>query len=163
MLKSFVLVLLLGFIGGCSKSSPTPKGLSQFEEVRSLAEAFVLRGDTDAIRKHTDFASVPPHALQQVSAILKDWHGVPSSLKLTDTKVMTFTEYENLQQEDRKDLPEYMRSAFLSAFRWNVKPDKVIVFTFGSKDPNDTKTRVRCSAGAYQTNGLWFFAASYKQ
>ena len=163
MLKSLVLILFLGLIGGCSKSSETPKGLSQFDEVPSLAEAFVLRGDTDAIRKHTDFTGVPADALQQVNAMLKDWHGVPSSLKLTETKVMTFTEYETLQHEDKKDLPEDMRSALLSAIRWNVKPEKVIVFTFGSKDPNDTKTRVRWSAGAYKTNGLWFFAASYTQ
>lgn len=161
MQKPFVLILPLGLIGGCTKSSPTPNGLPQFDQIRSLAEAFVLRGDTDAIRKHTDFAGVPPDALQQVNAMFDDWHGVPSSLKLANTKVMTFAEYETLQQEDKKDLPEDMRIALLSSLRWNVKPEKVIMFTFGSTDPNDTTTRVRWSAGSYQTNGLWFFAASY--
>ena len=160
MPKSLALILL-ALMGACSRSSPTPKGVAQFDEVRSLAEAFVLRGDSDAIRKHTDFAGVPPDALQKVRAALDDWHGVPSALKLTDTKVMTFPEYEALQQEDKKDLPEDMRSALLSAIRWNVRPEKMIVFTFASNDPKDTTTRVRWSAGSYRTNGLWFFAASY--
>ncbi len=163
MPKSLALILLLALIGGCSRSPPTPKGLAQFDEVRTVAETFVLGGDSDAIRKHTDFAGVPPDALQKVKATLDDWHGVPSTLRLADTKVMTFPEYEALRQEDKKDLPEDMRSALLSAIHWNVKPEKMIVFTFASKDSKDTTTRVRWSAGAYQTNGLWFFAASYTQ
>jgi hypothetical protein len=163
MPKSLVLILLLALVGACSKSSPAPKGIAQFDEVRSLAESFVLRGDSDAIRTHTDFAGVPPDAVQKVRAMLDDWHGIPSNLKHTETQVMTFTEYEALQREDKKDLPEDMRNALLSAVQWNVKPEKMIVFTFASKDPKDTSTRVRWSAGAYQTNGLWFFAASYNQ
>jgi hypothetical protein len=162
MRKSIGLILLLAWISACSKSSP-PKGIAQFDEVRSLAESFVLRGDSDAIRKHTDFAGVPPDTAQQVRAMLGDWHGMPSNLKHTETQVMTFSEYEALQREDKKDLPEDMRNALLSAVRWNVKPEKMIVFTFASTDPKDTSTRVRWSAGAYQTNGLWFFAASYNK
>jgi hypothetical protein len=163
MPKCVVLALLLVLMGACSKSPPTPNAVAQFDEVRSLAESFVLRGDSDAIREHTDFAGVPPEAAQKVRAILDDWHGVPSTLKLRETKVMTFLEYEALQQEDEKDLPEDMRGALVSAIRWNVKPEKMIVFTFASKDPKDTSTRVRWCAGAYQTNGLWFFAASYNK
>lgn len=139
------------------------KGLAQFDEVRSVAEAFVLRADTVTYRKHTDFTGVPADTLQHINATLDNWHGVPGTLKLTDTKVMTSTEYETFEQEDNKDIPEDMRSAVLSAIRWNIKPDKVIVFTFRSKDPNDTNTIARWSAGAYQTNGLWYFSAGYKQ
>jgi len=139
------------------------KGLAQFDEVRSVAEAFVLRADTITYRKHTDFTGVPADTLQQINATLDNWHGVPSTLKLTETKVMTSTEYETFEQENNKDIPEDMRSAVLSAIRWNIKPDKVIVFTFRSKDPNDTNTIAHWSAGAYQTNGLWYFAAGYKQ
>ena len=95
--------------------------------------------------------------------MLEAWHGVPRNLKHTETKVMSFSEYEVLQREDKKDLPEDMRSALLSPIRWNVKPEKVIVFTFGSADPKDATTTVRWSAGAYQTNGIWLFAASYMQ
>ncbi len=163
MPKSLALILLVALIGACSKSSPTPKGIAQFDEVRSLAEAFVLRGHSDAIRKHTDFTGVPPDAVEKIKTAWDDWHGIPSTLRLTDTKVMTFPEYEVLQQEDKKDLPEDMRRALISAIRWTVKPEKMVVFTFASKDPKDTTTRVRWSAGAYQTNGLWFFAASYTQ
>ncbi len=163
MPKSLALIFLFTLLSACSKPSPAPKGIATFEEVRSLAESFVLRGDSDAIRKHTDFAGVAPDALQKIRAMLDDWHGVPSTLKLTEIRVMTFPEYEALQQEDKKDLPEDMRSALVSAIRWNVKPEKMIVFTFASKDPKDTTTRIRWSAGAYQTNGLWVFAASYTQ
>jgi hypothetical protein len=163
MSKFIVLILLLPLIGACSKSSLAPTGIAQFDEVRSLAESFVLRGDADAIRKHTDFAGVPPDAAQKVRAMLDDWHGIPGDLKHTETQVMTFTEYEALQREDNKDLPEDMRMALLSAVRWNVKPEKMVVFTFTSKDPKDTSTRVRWSAGAYQTNRVWLFAASYNQ
>lgn len=163
MSKPTVLILLLALIGACSKSPPPPKGIAQFDEVLSLAESFVLRGDADAIRKHTDFAGVPPDAAQKVRAMLDDWSGIPGNLKRTETQVMTFAEYEIMRREDKKDLPEDMRTALLSSVRWNVQPEKMIVFTFASKDPNDTSTRVRWSAGAYQTNGLWFFAASYNQ
>jgi hypothetical protein len=163
MLKTIFLILLLALIGACSKSSSAPKGIAKFDEVRFLAESFVLRGDADAIRKHTDFNGVPPDAAQKVRAFLSDWHGIPSNLRHTETQVMTFAEYEALQREDKKDLPKDMRTALLSAIRWNVKPEKLVVFTFASKDPKDTSTRVRWSAGVYQTNGLWFFATSYNQ
>jgi hypothetical protein len=112
---------------------------------------------------HADVAGVPREAAQKFKSMFADWRGIPGNLKHTETRVLTFPEYEALQREDKKDLPEDMRSAVLSSVRWNVKPDKVIVFTFASKDPNDRTTRVRWSAGAYQTNGLWFFAVSYSQ
>src|SRR5215475_4980137 len=97
MPKSIVLILLLALMGACSKSSPAPKGIAQFDEVRSLAESFVLHGDSAAIRKHTDFAGMPPDAAQKVRATLDDWHGIPGNLAHTETQVMTFTEYEALQ------------------------------------------------------------------
>jgi hypothetical protein len=162
MTKSLVFLFLLLLMSACSKST-TPTGVATWDEIHSLADAFVLRGDSEAIRKHTDFASVPPDAAQKLKTMLDDWHGVPSNLKHTGTQVMTLPEYEALQRDDKKELPGDMRKALLSAIRWNVKPEKVIVFTFASKDPKDTTTRVRWSAGAYQTNGLWLFAASYTQ
>jgi hypothetical protein len=161
MPKTIFLIFLLALTGACSKSPPAAVGIAQFDEVRSLAESFVLRGDADPMRKHIDFAGVPPDAARKVRTMLDDWHGIPGNLKHTETQVMTFTEYEALQRQDKKDLPEDMRTALLSAVRWNVRPEKMVVFTFSSKDPKDTNTRVRWSAGAYQTNGLWFFAASY--
>jgi hypothetical protein len=162
MSKSLVFPFVLLLVSACSKSS-TPTGVATWDEVRSLADAFALRGDSEAIRKHTDFASVPADAAQKLKTTLDDWHGVPSDLTPTGTKVLTFAEYEVLQREDKKELPDDMRKALLSATRWNVKPEKVIVFTFASKDTKETTTTVRWSAGAYQTNGLWFFAASYTQ
>jgi hypothetical protein len=161
MTKSLVFVFLLLWVTACSKSS-TPTGIATWDEIRSLAEAFVFRGDSDAICRHTDFASVPPDAVQKLKTMLDDWNGVPSNLTHTGTQVMSFPEYEALRRDDKKELPEDMRNAF-SALHWNVKPEKVIVFTFASKDPKDTATRVRWSAGTYQTNGLWFFAAGYTQ
>jgi hypothetical protein len=163
MTKIIAFILLLALTGACSKSTPSPTGIATWDKVRSLAETFVLHGNSDAIRNHTDLAGVPPKAALKLRAMLDNWHGIPGNLRHTDTQVMTFTEYEALQQEDKKDLPEDMRNALLSGIRWNVKPDKVIVFTFASTDPNDTTTRVRWSTGAYQTNRLWFFAASYTE
>lgn len=159
--RSLVFVFLLLLVTACSKSS-TPTGVATWDEIRSLAEAFVFRGDSDAIRRHTDFASVPPDVVERLKTMLDDWNGVPSNLTHTGTQVMSLPEYEALQRDAKKELPEDVRNAF-SALRWNVKPEKVIVFTFASKDPKDTTTRVRWSAGTYQTNGLWFFAASYTQ
>ena len=162
MTKSLVFVFLVLLVTACSKPS-TPTGLATWDEIRSRAEAFVFRGDSDAIRRHTDFAGVPPDAAQKLKTMLDEWHGVSSNLTHTGTQVMSFPEYEALRRDDKKELPEDMRNALLSAVHWNVKPEKVIVFTFASKDPKDTTTRVRWSAGTYQTNGLWFFAAGYTQ
>lgn len=163
MMKIFASFFLVVLVGACSMSPHVPTGVATWDEAASLAEAFVLHGDSGAIRNHTDFAGVPPEAVQKLETVLDDWHGVSSDLKHTSTQVMTFTEYEALQRDDKKDLPEDMRNALLSGIRWNVKPEKVIVFTFASRDPTDTTTRVRWSAGAYHTNGLWYFAASYTE
>lgn len=163
MSKSIVVLLLLALIGACSKSSPAPKGIARFEEVRSLAESFVFHGDSEAIREHTDFGGLTPDEARKVRAMLDDWHGIPGHLKHIETQVMTFNEYEALRREDKKDLSEDMRTALLSSVRWNVRPEKVVVFTFASKDPKDAGTKVRWAAGAYQNNGLWIFAASFNQ
>jgi hypothetical protein len=73
---------------------------------------------------------------------------------------MTFLAYEAFEEEQRKDLPEFIRNV-PSRIKWNLKPDKVIVFSFVSQDPKDTSTMARYSVGAYQANGFWYFATSY--
>jgi len=121
-----------------------------------------LRGKADAVRAHCDVSGVPPEVLQKLTLVLEGWHGVSGDLRHIGTRVMTFTDYEALRRDDQKDLPEDMRN-LPSRIKWNVRPEKVIVFTFASNDPKDTATKVRWSAGAYRTNGLWFFAVSYSK
>ncbi|WP_038164281.1 hypothetical protein [Verrucomicrobium sp. BvORR106] len=161
MPKYFALILLLALMGACSKPTPGPEGIAQLDEVQSLAERFVLHGESGAILAHLNLDGVPPDAAQKARITFEKWRGVPDHLKHTGTQVLSFTEYEAQRREDKKDLSEEMRNALLSGIRWNVTPEKLIVFTFGSKDPKDTTTIVRWSAGAYQSNGLWYFAASY--
>jgi hypothetical protein len=78
MIRSLVFVFLLLLVTACSKSS-TPTGIATWDEIRSLAEAFVLRGDSDAIRRHTDFSNIPSDAAQKLKTFFDDWHGVSSS------------------------------------------------------------------------------------
>ena len=75
---------------------------------------------------------------------------------------MTFAEFQTFRRDEKKELPEDMRKAVLSSIEWNVKPEKVIVFTFDSKDPQE-KAKVEYSVGAYRTNGLSRFATSYSK
>lgn len=75
----FALPFLLLLVSACSKPA-TATGVATWNEVRSLADAFVLRGDSEAIRRHTDFSSVPPDAAKKLKAMLDDWHGVSSNL-----------------------------------------------------------------------------------
>jgi hypothetical protein len=159
--------LIVGFfpivlIGGCSKLTHVPSGLATWEDVHASAEAFVLRGNSDAILDHTDTSGVPTEKVQQIKLVLADWHGPPGTLTCTSTQVMTFAEYQVLQRDEKKELPEDMRNAVLSSIEWNVKPEKVIVFKFDSKDPSE-KASVTYSAGAYRTNDLWWFATSYSK
>jgi hypothetical protein len=163
VVKTIASLFLVVLLGSCSRSPQAPVGVATWDEVKTLAEAFVLHGDSGAVRNHTDLTDVPRQSMQKFNSMLDDWHGVSSQLKHTGTQVMTFSQYEALQRDDKKDLPEDMRNALRSAMKWNVKPEKVIVFTFTSKDPQDLTTKVRWSAGAYRTNGLWFFAASYTE
>jgi hypothetical protein len=150
-------------LGGCSRQPHTPTGVATWAEINTLAEAFVLRGKSDGFRQHCNTAAVPAIALQKATLALTEWKGVPENLKHVNTQVLSLVEYEALQRDDKKDLPTEMRDELLSKIKWNVNPEKIIVFTFANKDPTDTTTQVRWSAGAYRTNGLWFFATSYSQ
>ena len=163
MRKIIAFLFLLGLMAACRKAPPPSSGMASWDEVRALADAFVLRGKSDAVLAHSHWAGVPPKVAENLRTALRDWDGVSDDLRHTDTQVMTFAEYEALQREDKKDLPEDMRNALLAGIKWNVKPEKVIVFTFRSKDLSDTNTIFRWSAGVIQTNGLWFFAASYTE
>ena len=163
MMKLFRFVVLLFVVTACSKLNPHPKGIATWDEVRSLADAFVLNGDTNNIFNHTDLTGVPLPKAQKIKSILGNWHGIPSNFKLMDTKVVTFNEFETLQREYYKDLPEDMRNALLSGIRWNIKPEKIIVFSFVGSEPNSTNASNQFSVGAYQTNGLWYFSASYNE
>ena len=157
--RMVALAFMLALTGGCSKSSPSPTGIATWDEARSLAEAFALRGDARAVRDHLNLSGVPPEQLELLKTVIDHPPAIPANLKHAGTQVMTFPECEAQEREDDKNLPEDMRNALHSAIQWNVTPEKMIVFTF--TNAFDATAKVRRSVGAYQTNGLWFFAASY--
>jgi len=161
MMKALVPVLMLAaLVGACDKSPERPTGIATWAEAKELAEAFVLRGDVAAVRAHSNFSGVPSEALRQVTTMLDGWSGVSEDLRHVETQVMTFPEYEAFRQESRNDLPDFIRHV-PSRVKWNVKPDKVIVFTFSGKGSRDSASVVSYSAGAYERNGLWYFATSF--
>ena len=72
---------------------------------------------------------------------------------------MTLEELEALTKEEKKNMPEWMRNR-PSSLRWNIRPERLIVYNFGSKDPANN-LKVRMSVGAFQKDEKWFFAAAY--
>lgn len=161
MKRLLAYILLAILVSACAKSSHPITGIAKWDDVQSNAEAFVLRGDMAALLDHCDSSGVPPDKLSQVMLSLKGWQAASSNLMLTNTRVVTFDQYEALQQDSRTNLPPHMRDALSSSVQWNVRPEKMILFTF--VDPKDTTTKVIWSAGAYQTNGLWYFATAYNK
>ena len=161
-LKKLIECLLASaFLGACSRPAHAPSGLATWDDVRASAEAFVLRGDS-GLMDHTDTSGIPADKVQQVRSVLADWHGLPRTLTCTSTQEMTFDEFEAFRRDEKKELPEEMRNALLSSTTWNVKPEKMIVFKFNSKDPREKMT-VTYTAGAYRTNNSWWFAANYSK
>lgn len=71
---------------------------------------------------------------------------------------MTPAEFETLKEREHKALFGD-RPHSLPPPKWNTEPEKLIVFTFASKDPTDKTTQVRWYAGAFQRDGLWYFAS----
>jgi hypothetical protein len=159
-MMTVAFILLFGLIG-CSKSPPHSSGVATWDEVRALADAFVMKGNSEAVFSHTEWARVPPKTAEDLRAALHDWPGVSRDLQHTGTKIMTFVEYEMAQREREDDFTKKMREAFSSSNKWNVKPEKIIEYTYVSKDPSKPNGVVRWDVGVFQTNGLWFFAVGY--
>jgi hypothetical protein len=150
-------------IAGCSKPPITlpvaPTGMASWDEVQSYTEAFYLHGKTAGMFAHVDLFGVPPTTLQAFTNVLQDWHSPPDGFKVVSTNVMTPAEYEASQQEFWKDFPPEMRQSHL---KWNFTPEKIIVFTFASTEPGHENDQLQRTTGAFRTNGLWYFAASYQ-
>lgn len=157
--RPLACILLAVLLGACTKSPQPISGIAKWDDVQSNAEAFVLHGNMAALLSHCDSSGVPSDKLSQVMLALKGWHAASSNLMFTNTQVVTFDQYEALQQDLHTNLPQHMRDVVSSSVQWNVRPEKMILFTF--VDPKDTTTKVIWSAGAYQTNGLWYFATAY--
>ena len=155
----YFVLFLATLVGGCSKTPQSPTGMSIWEEVRANAEAFILHGKVNAMLAHCNTTGVPPNKLEALNTFLQEWQGAPDDLKLTTINVMTVEQLDALRREEDKDLPENIRNQ-LTGPQWNIKPEKVVVFSFASKDPN-IKKNFRWSVGAYQTNGSWYFATAY--
>lgn len=161
MIKFFPFVSLLIFVSACSKPTPPPKGFATWDEVRSAADAFVLQGKTNEMFIHVNFDGVPPSEMQNIKSILGNWQGIPKGFKLSDIKVVDFNEYKTFEREFFTNLPDSMRDSLLSAVRWNIQPEKIIIYNFAGASPTTTNASNQFSAGAYQTNGLWYFSTSY--
>jgi hypothetical protein len=136
--------------------------MATWEEVQSQSEAFILHGKADAVRAHCNLSGLSPQTFQAMTEFFNDWHGPPEKDKYVKTEVMTLPEYEASSHEFFKNFPADMRDA-LTRTKWNVKPEKVIVYTFASTDPENKDARFTLATGAFRTNGLWYFAAGYME
>jgi hypothetical protein len=156
---SYFIFFLAALVGGCSKTPQSPTGMANWDEVRANAEAFILHGNAKAMLAHCNTSGVPSDKLEALNEFLQEWHGTPDDLTLTNVAVMTVEQLAALRVEEHKDLPENVRNNFTGP-QWNIKPEKLIVFSFASKDPKQ-KLTIRQTVGAFQTNGLWYFATAY--
>lgn len=161
MSRMFATLLVATLLTGGSGCRRGPTGLSKWEQVRSLADSFVLKGDAKALVDHCDFTGVPPDVMKNLKPMLENRRGVPENVRHVSTEVMTPKEYEAWRKEEQKDWPEHMKQES-SPLRWNFPPEKFIAYTFLGKRADD-KTKLRMSVGAYQRGGEWFFSASYMQ
>lgn len=124
----------------------------------SAAEASVLKGDSESMRSHMDFSGIPPNDLARVSEIIAGWKGVSPELRHVSTEVVTPAEFT--AREEKDFMERAGRASTLPPTKWNIQPEKLIVFTFVSKDPGDKVTNIHWFAGVFRKNGLWYFSIS---
>ena len=161
MTRFIIAILLLALGASCSRPSESPTGVATWDEANSLAEAFVFHGDSGAYLSHSDFTGVPPKTVQNLKATLNGWHGVPTNLTFAEKRVMNFTEFEAYQLKTSDYIPPRIRKEVLAAYKWNVTPDKVIVFAFTNRA--DSTAKFELDSGVFETKGLWYFAVNYSK
>jgi hypothetical protein len=159
-MRAFCLSLLLSTaLTSCGRVASPPSGIKEWAEVQSAAEAFFLRGDIAALSSHMDFSGVPAKDMSRAKEVLEGWKGASPGLRHLTTEVMTPQEFE--AREEKEWLARSGgRPSTLPPTRWYIQPEKLIVFTFVSKDPADKTTEIRWFAGVFRKDGLWYFTTS---
>jgi hypothetical protein len=158
-MRNFRLGLLLVIVfAGCDRRPASPIGIKEWTEVQSLAEAFVLKGDVGALRRHADFSALPANDLPRLNKILDTWQGIPGKVRHVSTEVMTPAEFEAREEKEWLALSGG-RPSTLPPTKWHIQPEKLVVFSFVSSDPSN-KLQVRWYIGAFRKDGLWYFVTS---
>lgn len=159
-MRPALLLFFVALAAGCGGRKDIPTGLRQWDEAVAVASAAILHGDKEAFLSHIDKSGLPAEYAERFDEVVGTLKIAPN-LRHLSTTVMTPSELEALNKEEDKDLPEVFRRNPLPPLRWNIQPERLIVFTFVSKDPNDKTTKVRWFAGAFQREQQWYFACCY--
>jgi len=144
---------------GCRRTQTTAVGIAEIASVLAAADAAVLHGNVQGVQEHTDFASVPPGIVELLRGS-NDGPTVTDKLRLKSRALLSPKDYDRALRDRDALLPEYMRGHSWPS-KWNISPEKFIVYTFEPTNRAAGNSDVWVTLGVFQRSGLWFFAVDY--
>lgn len=163
MIRIPALLLLSGvfFCIGCSQK-PNPVHFSSYEEAKKFCDAAVKSKNLSGLIEHADFTSVPEPQLENFKEGLTNFERAISKKTLEKTLEFSPEEHEQfLKDEFAKQTPEMQKlTGPWPEARWNIKPDKFIVYVFVLREPG-AESEFNLTLGLSQQDEGWVIACSY--
>ena len=155
-MKIAVLFFLFALVLGCSPR-PKPVGLRSWDDVQRIADGMMLRAEFAPFLQSTDLSGISRDITNQLEEFRARWKKASIRSFYIETRVFSVDEHMAFIAEARKGWPLEMRSY---DYRWNTRPDKIIVYRFDTRDPKNVSRADMC-VGVFQRGGLWYFCGNY--
>jgi len=156
------LALIIITSGSCERQHGPAVGLRDFDQVLHAADEAALHGNAAEIMRSCDLTSVPP----TIARILAEGDGtlqVSADYRFVERRVLSDEEHRVYQRKHSGASPYY--SAYFrdhpTPEKWNVLPDRWIVYRFDPIKPSEGTSPLLLTVGAFQKSGLWYFSVDY--
>lgn len=151
-------IILLLLVTACSGQKHNPIGLESFNALIEVAKKVHTSGDQNLLFTHSDFSEVPKKKIEEIKKTLGSWNGMHPNMRLKSIEVIDPDRYDPYAFMP-KDWDDDFKKMFKPAI-WNIKPEKLIMFTEEPKDP-EKGMKIRWIFGAFKKNNLWYFSTQY--
>ena len=164
MIRAFSLVVVVVSIltTGCSHKSE-PRYFATYEEAKDFCDAAIKSKDLSSLVGYANLEGVPKTNREHFKEGLNNFESAISGKSLEEALELTQEGYDQHNKDEYENMHPGLKEMMgpPPEEKWNIKPDKYLVYRFAQRFPNGDYSEFKLTFGLSHQDQGWCLVCSY--